>query len=101
MSTYGHHQRAALGFGGQAAVGTRHAAANTMGVILAAIVVGVLIALLIAVAIGGPAATGVHRAGAHGRVTTMHRLQASLPRHSPRRPASAHAQPTSFACARG
>jgi hypothetical protein len=89
MSTYGHHQRAALGFGGQAAVGTRHAAANTMGVILAAIVVGVLIALLIAVAIGGPAATGVHRAGAHGRVAT------------PAAPASAHAQPTSFACARG
>ena len=76
MSTYDHQQGTVPGFRGRAAHRTRHAAANTIGVILGAIVVGALIALLFAATIQGPVATQAHRAGAHGRVATMHKLQA-------------------------
>ncbi len=76
MSTYDHQQETVPGFGGRAVHGTHHAAANAIGVILGAIVVGAVVALLLAATIQGPVATQAHRAGAHGRVTSMHRLQA-------------------------
>ena len=75
MSTYDHQQGTVPGFGGRAVHGTHHAAANAIGVILGAIVVGAVVALLLAATIQGPVATQAHRAGAHGRVTSMHRLQ--------------------------
>ena len=75
MSTYDHQQGTVPGFGGRAVHGTHHATANAIGVILGAIVVGAVVALLLAATIQGPVATQAHRAGAHGRVATMHKLQ--------------------------
>jgi predicted lipid-binding transport protein (Tim44 family) len=76
MSTYSHQQGTAPQYGERAEREASHPVTTVIGVILGAVVVGALVGLLLAAMIQGPVATQAHRAGAHGRVTSMHRLEA-------------------------
>jgi len=76
MSTYSQHQQGtAAQFGARTEHRVTHPLATTIGVIVSAVVVGALIALLIAAAVEGPATAQIHRGGSHGRSAIHQQMQ--------------------------